>query len=500
VTTVTDDQEPSAGVSPQTQALSLYIQNAILRLRNSASHSTVRHDEDPQSSLIFFGNWQDPYPRLLVTDPILEPVDKVVWQIIRTHITTPGAVTAFPNYGAIRAGANVKSNHTVSRAITILRATRWLSLCERVRDAQGRFLGNIYALHDEPVTLGDAMYLDSDYIEFLRSSQNHKHLRVGRVAHSVLATIQDMIDVGKDAIGERIQTWTYERRIGLFARARKDAPALQLAEHNPFYALSELHIAALGEHDLEPERDPVLVPGAALRDAKIVDETENSKVQKTHTVENDENDRVQNLHLDANIASPPRQKTHTVENGENDRVQNLHLDANIASPPRQKTHTVVCSSSYINTTTTNKQHSRACARPPESLHFPPRISGNERNLTLMYLNSIDDSLAQDVLDEWHGRLNTATQRGTPIENPIGYLAVLCQRAKSGEFQLTIGLRIREAREREQEHQRRMNALDKRNDEKALALLEKHSGSAANRTTQRLEEIRSGQKNRGRNHE
>jgi hypothetical protein len=118
----------------------------------------------------------------------------------------------------------------------------------------------------------------------------------------------------------------------------------------------------------------------------------------------------------------------------------------------------------------------------------------------MYLNSIDDSLAQDVLDEWHGRLNTATQRGTPIENPIGYLAVLCQRAKSGEFQLTIGLRIREAREREQEHQRRMNALDKRNDEKALALLEKHSGSAANRTTQRLEEIRSGQKNRDRNHE
>ena len=467
-----DDQEPAAGVSPQTQALSLYIQNAILRLRNSVSHSTDRHDEDPQSSLIFFGNWQDPYPRLLVTDPILEPVDKVVWQIIRTHITTPGAVTAFPNYGAIRTGANVKSNHTVSRAITILRATRWLSLCERVRDAQGRFLGNIYALHDEPVTLGDAMYLDSDYIEFLRSSQNHKHLRVGRVAHSVLATIQDMIDVGKDAIGERIQTWTYERRIGLFARARKDAPALQLVESNPFYALSEPHIAALGEHDLDTERDPDLDQDTALPDANSDDETENSQVQKTHTV----------------------------ENGENDRVQNLHLDANIASPPRQKTHTVVCSSSYINTTTTNKQHSRACARPPESLHFPPRISGNERNLTLMYLNSIDDSLAQDVLDEWHGRLNTATQRGTPIENPIGYLAVLCQRAKSGEFQLTIGLRIREAREREQEHQRRMNALDKRNDEKALALLEKHSGSAANRTTQRLEEIRSGQKNRDRNHE
>lgn len=119
---------------------------------------------------------------------------------------------------------------------------------------------------------------------------------------------------------------------------------------------------------------------------------------------------------------------------------------------------------------------------------------------MMYLKAINDSLQQDVLDEWHGRLNTGTKRGTPIENPIGYLAVLCQRAKTGEFQLTIGLRIREAREREQEHKRRMKELDKRNDEKTLALLQKHSGSAANRMTQRLEEIRSGQKNKNRNHE
>ncbi len=238
--TVADEQEPLATVSPQTQALSLYIQNAVQGLRNCPSQSTDRHSDDQQSSLIFFGNWQDPYPRLLVTDPILEPVDKVVWQIIRTHITTPGAVTAFPSYSAIRTGANVKSNHTVSRAITILRATRWLSLCERVRDPLGRFLGNIYALHDEPVTLGDAMYLDSDYIDFLRNSQNHKHLRVCRVAQSVLATIQDMIDAGKDATGERVQTWTYERRIGLLARERKDAPELQLSGHTQFYALSEV--------------------------------------------------------------------------------------------------------------------------------------------------------------------------------------------------------------------------------------------------------------------
>jgi len=455
--TVADEQDAVTPVSPQTQALSLYIQNAVQRLRSSSSHATNRREDEQQSSLIFFGNWQDPYPRLLVTDPILEPVDKIVWQIIRTHITTPGAVTAFPSYSAIRSGANVKSNHTVSRAIIILRATRWLSLCERVRDTQGRFLGNIYALHDEPVTLGDAMYLDSDYIEFLRS-QDHKHLRVSRVAHSVLATIQDMIDAGKDATGERVQTHAYERRMGLLAHKRKNPPALQLSAHNHFYALSDPQIAVLNEQHADP--------GASLPSSQLDDEGEYLHVQKTHMDKNAKNHRVQNLHLDANIATPPRQNTHTV---------------------------VHSSSNNINTTTTYKHDSLKNSKPSESLHFPPRISTNERNLAVMYLNSIDESQRQDVLDEWHGRLNTASKRGSPIDNPIGYLAVLCQRAKTGDFHLTIGLRIREAREREQDHQRRMTELEKRNDEKTRAMLQEHSGSDASRMTQRLEKIRSGLK-------
>ena len=468
---MTDDQEPLAGVSPQTQALSLYIQNAVQGLRNRSPQSTNRHSEDQQSSLIFFGNWQDPYPRLLVTDPILEPVDKVVWQIIRTHITTPGSVTAFPSYSAIRTGANIKSNHTVSRAITILRATRWLSLCERVRDAQGRFLGNIYALHDEPVTLGDAMYLDSDYIEFLRDSQNHKHLRVGRIAQSVLATIQDMIDSGKNAMGERVQTWTYERRLGLLDRERKDTPALQLTENNHFYALSDRHITALREQNPQNPDDT----HDAQSNMHMGDETQTTQVQKMHTVENDANTRVHKVHPDENIALP--------------LGQNMHTD--------------IYSSNNINiTTTTNKHPPRARVNPPESLpkplHFPPQISANEENLAMMYLDSIDDSQRQDVLDEWHGRLKKGNKHGGPIDNPIGYLAVLCQRAKSGEFHLTIGLRIREAREREHNHKRKMEELEKHHEEKALEMLQKHAGDSASQITKQLEAIRSRhEKNRGR---
>lgn len=450
---VTDEQETVAPVSAQTLALSAYIQNTISQLRNR-SPSADPQDEEPQSSLLFFGNWQDPYPRALVTDPILEPVDKVVWQIIRTHLSTPSAVTAFPSYRAIRAGANVKSNHTVSRAITILRATRWLSLCERVRDAQGRFVGNLYALHDEPITLADALHLDSDYIGFLRNSCNHKQLRVCRLAKNILSTIQDRIEAGKDATGKQVQTWTYERRISLFAQ-KQDTPPHQ------FYALSDAQIAALNQSAPDLNK--------TLRDSHECEVT----------------------------ADPRAHKTHKVKNDANSRVHKMHMDENCAYPPVHKMHKVVCSSSCINTTTTNKYKTkpRVRAKPCASLHFPPQISANERNLAMMYLESIADALQQDLLDEWQGRLHTGTKRGTPIENPIGYLAVLCQRAKAGTFQLTIGLRVREAREREKNQQRRLTESVKRNDDQTLTLLQQHSGGGTTRITQRLEEIRSGVKKR-----
>jgi hypothetical protein len=53
----------------------------------------------------------------------------------------------------------------VARALTLLRLTRWLSLVRRRRDPKtGRIQGNLYVLHDEPLTPFEAMQLDPDYL------------------------------------------------------------------------------------------------------------------------------------------------------------------------------------------------------------------------------------------------------------------------------------------------------------------------------------------------
>jgi len=114
--------------------------------------------------MLFMGNWHQAIPSLVIQDPVLEPIDKLVWMVIMLHARETGSRTAFPSYELLASKTNVASTSTISRAIAILRATRWLSLCARSRDANGRFAGNIYALHDEPLPLVDALHLDPGYM------------------------------------------------------------------------------------------------------------------------------------------------------------------------------------------------------------------------------------------------------------------------------------------------------------------------------------------------
>ena len=450
-------EQDKVSISPQAKALSLYVQNTIENLQTRSSNPDK---EQEQNSLIYLGNWQDPYPRLLVTDPVLEPVDKLVWQIIRLHINAPGAVTAFPYYEAIRKLANIRSNHTVSRALAILRATRWLSLCARVRDSRGRYLGNVYVLHDEPVTLGDAMYLDSEYMTFLHHGIEHKHPRVKTIVENVVATIEELIDNGCDVMGEHMQTWSYERRIGA-ATSEAQEPVLQLTERNEFYAISDNRISTLAEEN------------------KSTDQQLDDQVQIMHTVNSTESSLVQNSHTDQKL--------------KNNHVRNSHKDRNSDSTQVQKLHTgTLCSSSSSNTTTTVRGNTPS-KHETDSLHFPPKISANERKLAMMYLSSIAETQQQDVVDEWNGRLTAANRRSTPIENPIGYLASLCRRVKSGEFQITIGLRVRENREREarraEEEKWRADQERQKQEELSQAMQTPAESKEKSQIVQRMEQIR-----------
>lgn len=206
--------EGSRGLRPETRALDALIQATIERAQQESGGTHT-------DTMLFMGNRHQAFPTLVVQDPVLEPVDKLVWMVIMLQAQETGGSTAFPSYEYLAKKTNVASTSTISRAIAILRATRWLTLCARLREASGRFRGNVYALHDEPLPLADALHLDPDYMKFLQQSLGHHHARVRRVAKGVLDTIDEDIQEGLDICA---QGHPLERRMQAAEVIQQDSP------------------------------------------------------------------------------------------------------------------------------------------------------------------------------------------------------------------------------------------------------------------------------------
>lgn len=227
----------SANLRADTQALTALIEKVVDQARQKTGGQ-------PSDTLLFMGNWHQAIPALVVRDPVLEPVDKLVWMVIQLQARETGGKAAFPCYETIAETANIRSTSTVSRAIAILRITRWLSLCARVRDGQGQFRGNVYALHDEPLPLSDALYLDSDYMPFVSRSTSHHHARVCRVAQGVLESLDETIRGGVD-LTQPVST--IERRA---VRALLNPPKLTTG----YFALTAGVVKRLNNRDITSEQ------------------------------------------------------------------------------------------------------------------------------------------------------------------------------------------------------------------------------------------------------
>ncbi|MCS7699674.1 STY4528 family pathogenicity island replication protein [Pseudomonas aeruginosa] len=146
---------------------------------------------------LYSGNRHESVPRALFLDRRLTPLERNAWQVFRLQLQSDG-VTAFPTYDQLRPYlasmpcAAQASHETVARALTLLRLTRWLSLVRRRRDPKtGRILGNLYVLHDEPLTPFEAMQLDPDYLGLVSQALTHAAKAVQIVGANTLREIAE---------------------------------------------------------------------------------------------------------------------------------------------------------------------------------------------------------------------------------------------------------------------------------------------------------------------
>lgn len=146
--------------------------------------------------LIFSGNLHDNIPRALLLDKRLTPLERNAWQALR--LLDAGGITAFPTYDQLAPWlasmpcTDKASHETVARALTVLRLTRWISLvCHRRDPKTGRIQGNLYVLHDEPLTLFEAIQLDRDYLGLVSNAMAHASKSVQRVGVYTLKELSE---------------------------------------------------------------------------------------------------------------------------------------------------------------------------------------------------------------------------------------------------------------------------------------------------------------------
>ncbi|MBK0032664.1 hypothetical protein IBT47_10245 [Erwinia sp. S43] len=174
-------------------------EQAFQRIQAQQPPPTPAQSAPPHQTdgFIFSGNRHDSVPRALLTDNRLTPLERNAWQVFRLLLNDDG-ISALPTYDQLAPWlasmpcATRASHETVARALTLLRLTRWISLVRRRRDPRtGRIQGNLYVLHDEPLTPYEAIQLDADYLGLVSQSLAHASKSIQRVGVHTLKEMND---------------------------------------------------------------------------------------------------------------------------------------------------------------------------------------------------------------------------------------------------------------------------------------------------------------------
>ena len=395
-------------ISPDVKALTTFIDASVQDLQNNQSLPS-------REALLFLGNWHESFPRLIFEDPILKPVDRNVWAAIKLR-TANNQATAFPSYEELQAACNIEGKATIARAIAILRATRWITLCRRVRK-HGRNAGNIYALHDEPLNLFDTFFLDPEYIPFLeKASRKHHHPRAREVCRAVLQTIDADIDADKDimtpesSLNRRVEAINTLQRIS----APESSSALSKSDlDHRFYSVSAKEIIDLAAN--------------TTRVQKLNPVTQSSKTEPGE----------KNQSSKTELSAPNSQP---IDNKEVSVFETTKTNTADAVSSVFELRSSSSSSSKKNTTTT--------------LRFPEELTENNRRIAIKFLKKIPEHQHQAVLDALNVKFQAIKQGSESWSHgPIPYLRKLCNTVLDGTFvemPVTVQHQTRQSQERAQE--------------------------------------------------
>lgn len=176
--------EPFVDVRPVTRALK---QLSMARLRQGRRHYEGTHP----CALLLMQPGCTEMPSAILEDTVLQPVDKIVLLLIMTIARQSEGDAFLPTQAELARMANVSSPDTIWRALLILRCSRWLTSCQKMWRKGGLLEPSAYVANAKPLPVADTLFLDPEYVVFLKKSAGHTHARVRKVASEVLAQLPE---------------------------------------------------------------------------------------------------------------------------------------------------------------------------------------------------------------------------------------------------------------------------------------------------------------------
>ena len=384
------------GASTQAQTLRRFIQASVEDLVANEPRGSRTHD-----GLLFLGAWHDAYPAILVRDPSLTDSAKVhLLYLMQEARQNPHGAITLPSVEQTTRVLR-QSRGTVIRDRTLLRVTRWITLCQRIREPSGRFAGSIYAINGEPASLADAIHLDDGYMELLeQAAAGHYDPAVKAAAHGALEAIDRDVAAGRDPMDSPD-----------VASRRLTAAETLVRGHGSFYALF------LDDVGRPPAGEP---PGEQAGEA-----------HRSMEPAMDSGPRVQNLDPGRSKSEPrppgPGFEPRPEKRGSNPEPGQQLTERESGSEFEPGSSN---SSSSKKRTTTGEQSDRG-SKSERPLRWPEQLDANHRRLVQRVLR--DDAPPeqhQRLIDALAARLSAADR---PVRSPVSYVAALCRRLRSGDF-------------------------------------------------------------------
>jgi hypothetical protein len=423
---------------------------------------------EPQDSVLFTGVWHDAYPAILIRDPILPDSTKVhMLYLLQEARSQPYGVTPLPSI-EMTVRELGKSTTTIVRDRAILRMTRWISQCRQVRDAQGRFRGAVHALHSEPASLAQVTQLDAGYMALLEQAATGHFDRIARrVAHAVLAAIDDDIHRGHDPlepvdpIAQRMEAIQSAKAgagrffAGVITERKSRLQDLKLEEPvsnletrgpEPVSRFETGELEPTSKFEAGPESGSYYTVITPIADNITQDsDSGRAEIGSAYSVRNAQIERVYTvdttgLELDrgpTECSYPANTPEEAPRRGESRRAHSIFSPKHLRkaeNPPKLETGSPCSSSSdlCIQEKTTTTGNPVACDAVP-LLHWPPDFSDNLKRLVLRALKDHLPERPEDHQDVVNALAQRLRNKSDPVRNIVGYTAKLCGTVKSGEF-------------------------------------------------------------------